>query len=126
MAVPLHRGGARRLGNIKRADTESIPSIHKVRSGLFQSLTTCVSALAAGAVSGWVFRGTMGLQIPVSVTLIVIGTSILLWATLAVQGWNIQSYGGVTLTERVNRWIFRFLYTVGTYLLVAGSVWSVL
>ena len=35
----------------------------------------------------------------------IVGATVLLWATLFVRGWDIQTLGGVTLTERVNRWI---------------------
>jgi hypothetical protein len=46
------------------------------------------------------------------------GTGLLLWATLFVRGWEIQTYGGKTLTERVNQWIFRALSFIGTLILV--------
>ena len=50
----------------------------------------------------------------------IIGALLLLWATLFVRGWDIQTYGGVTLAERVNRWIFRTLYCIGTALIVSS------
>ncbi len=40
--------------------------------------------------------------------------AILLWATLFIRGWEIQSFGGVTLTERVNQWLYRSMCCVGT------------
>jgi hypothetical protein len=46
------------------------------------------------------------------------GTGLLLWATLFVRGWEIQSWGGNTLGERVNRWLYRALSFVGTLILV--------
>jgi hypothetical protein len=39
---------------------------------------------------------------------------LLLWGTLFVRGWDIQTIGGVTLVERVNHWIYRTLYCLGT------------
>ena len=48
----------------------------------------------------------------------VVGASLLLWATLFVRGFEIQTNAGVTLTERVNQWLYRFLYCVGTALIV--------
>ena len=45
---------------------------------------------------------------------------LLLWGTLFVGGWDIQSWGGVTLTERVNRWLFRFMYCIGTAAVVVS------
>ena len=62
---------------------------------------------------------------PIVVTsLAVVGTGVLLWATLAMKGWDIQTIDGVTLTERVNSWIFRILYWLGTALLVAAAAWD--
>lgn len=42
------------------------------------------------------------------------GGCLLLWGTLFVRGWEIQSFSGVVLTERVNQWLYRFLCCVGT------------
>jgi hypothetical protein len=39
---------------------------------------------------------------------------------LFVRGWDIQTLGGVTLTERVNRWIYRLLYCLGTAAIVTS------
>jgi hypothetical protein len=49
---------------------------------------------------------------------------VLLWATLALRGWEVQSYSNATLTERVNQWIFRFLCCIGTFLFVAAIGWD--
>ena len=60
-----------------------------------------------GDVFGCTTKGiTNGLQI--------VGAGVLLWGTLFVRGWEIQSYGGETLPERVNRWLFRGLSFSGT------------
>lgn len=58
------------------------------------------------------------------VALQVSGALILLWGTLFVRGWEIQTYSGVRLTERVNQWIYRFLYFTGTALLVFSLTWQ--
>jgi hypothetical protein len=50
----------------------------------------------------------------------IIGTFSLIWATLFVRGWEIQTIGGVTLAERVNQWIYRTLYCFGTALLACS------
>ena len=49
----------------------------------------------------------------------------MLWGTLFVRGWEIQTYSGVTLVERVNRWLYRALYCSGTALIVASLPLSV-
>ena len=48
------------------------------------------------------------------------GAGLLLWGTLFVRGYDIQTYGGVTLTERVNQWVYRTMYCAGTALLVCS------
>jgi hypothetical protein len=53
----------------------------------------------------------------------IIGACILLWGTLFVRGWEVQTYGGITLTERVNQWIYRTLYCVGTAVVVFSVAW---
>jgi hypothetical protein len=52
------------------------------------------------------------------------GTCLLLWGTLFVRGWDIQSFGGVTLSERVNQWLYRSLYCTGTAALVSSLSWT--
>lgn len=54
----------------------------------------------------------------------IIAVLLLLWATLAVRGWDIQTWGGNTLTEKVNQWIYRTLYIIGTTILVVSMTWK--
>lgn len=51
------------------------------------------------------------------------GASLLLWGTLFVRGWEIETWAGVTLTERVNQWLYRALFCVGTAVLVCSLSW---
>jgi len=53
-----------------------------------------------------------------------LGAGLLLWGTLFVRGWEIQTIGGVTLTERVNQWIYRALYCAGTSILSLSIFWG--
>jgi hypothetical protein len=46
------------------------------------------------------------------------GAALLLWGTLFVRGWEIQSWSGAQLTERVNQWLYRTLYCLGTAVVV--------
>lgn len=53
------------------------------------------------------------------------GGAVLLWATLFVRGWEVQSWGPTpTLPERVNQWLYRGLAVLGTVLAVWGAVWQ--
>ena len=54
----------------------------------------------------------------------IVGACFLLWGTLFVRGWEIETNCGVTFTERVNQWLYRFLYCVGTAVLVCSLVWT--
>lgn len=51
------------------------------------------------------------------------GIGILLWATLAKGGWDIQTIKGESLPELVDRWIYRTLYCLGSYLLALSVSW---
>lgn len=95
-----------------------------VRQGYWEALIWMILALGSGVAIGLILR-TLKAQAPLGAAIAAIGgTIVLLWATLAFQGWPIQSSSDATLTERVNRWLFRFLYALGTCLLVSAAVWQ--
>ncbi|RJT27769.1 hypothetical protein D3227_35645 [Mesorhizobium waimense] len=96
--------------------------VDKVRQGYREASIWMMWALGSGVLVGLVVRTLKG-QAPLGAASVAIcGTAILLWATLAFQGWSIQSFSDTTLTERVNRWLF--LYALGTCLLVSAAVWQ--
>lgn len=98
--------------------------VYKVRSGIRQALLWGSLAMILGFLVGAVVGAAVGAALKFAIGIVVLGTTILLWASLAVQGWNIQTADGVTLSERLNQWVFRTLYFLGTVLISAGSVWS--
>lgn len=100
------------------------PRAFKVRRGLWASLAWVLGSIAVGYLGGKAL-GTVISPAPRLLTALqIFGATVLLWATLFVRGWDIQSWGGVTLTERVNRWIFRLLYCLGTAAIVASLALS--
>lgn len=101
------------------------PRINFVRRALGESLVLAATAALFGGFLGVCAAYVFGPSRTVVTFLAVAGTAILLWGTLAVQGWEIQTFDGVTLTERVNRWIFRFLYWIGTAILVMAAAWGI-
>lgn len=107
-----------------QADRDAASPIHRVRTALWEALLWCLVAVLIGLAAGWSASTFLGKQPFAAVTAIILGTAVLLWATLALQVWDIQSIGGVRLSERVNRWIFRCLYAFGTFLIVFGSLWA--
>jgi hypothetical protein len=52
------------------------------------------------------------------------GAAVILGATLAEIGRKIESYGGATLPEQMNGFMFRTLYVVGTFLFVVSVSWD--
>lgn len=73
-------------------------------------LFVLVSALI-GAVAGFVCGHFFGAASSFTIRLIQIaGASILLWGTLFVRGWEVQTIGGHTLIELINQWIYRTIY----------------
>jgi hypothetical protein len=80
-----------------------------IGSGIVGALAGLVAGYAIGAVSA---RAIAWMQ--------VIGACLLLWGTLFVRGWELQTYKGLTLVERVNQWLYRGLYCAGTAVLVAS------
>ena len=86
-------------------------------------ITVAASAVSGWMLSVWFFR-TWSYASPRAITSCqVAATLIILWATLAVRGWDIQTIDGTTMTESVNQWLFRFAYFCGTTLLVLSLFW---
>ena len=96
-----------------------------VRRAFWKSLILVVIAGVFGGCIGAIVNCTVGCTKSTTITVLQIGGAlILLWGTLFVRGWEIQTYCGVRLTERVNQWLYRFLYFTGTAILVFSLTWS--
>lgn len=97
------------------------PRAFKVRRALWTSLILVLCSILVGYGAGATLRS---LGSPATSKLVgglqVAGATLVLWATLFVRGWDIQTIGGVTLTERVNQWLYRSLYCLGTGAVVAS------
>jgi hypothetical protein len=99
------------------------PNAFKLWRGVWASLLWVLGSMAAGSMAGLLIGMVSGQRTALLVrALQIFGATVLLWATLFVRGWDIQTFGGVTLTERVNRWIYRLLYCLGTAAIVASLV----
>jgi hypothetical protein len=55
-----------------------------------------------------------------------LSAAVLLWGTVFVRGWEIQTYGGATLTERANRTLYLAVYVAGTVLGVFATLCPIL
>jgi hypothetical protein len=96
------------------------PKSTLVRKAFWSSLALVVISGGVGAI---VSTGA-GLLVCTThvggIWLEVIGILLLLWATVFVRGWEIQTWAGVTLVERVNRWLYLGLACIGTVVLVGS------
>jgi len=92
-----------------------------IRRAFWTSLLLMVASVAIGYIVGQVIDKLLGSVPKIIITSFqMTGAMLLLWGTLFVRGWEIQSYGGVTLSERVNKWIYRALYCIGTTIIICS------
>jgi hypothetical protein len=96
-----------------------------IRRAFWSSLFLMIASAAIGYIVGQVINGLL-CSVPktVIISFQIIGAMLLLWGTLFVRGWEIQSYSGVALSERVNKWIYRALYCIGTTIIICSLVLS--
>jgi cytochrome c biogenesis protein CcdA len=118
-----------RFKEIERADQEarnhykdSSEKPHRadtIRRAFFASFALVLGFSAFGYFLGCLMP-TLGLcATPKTIGwLQIIGAGLLLWGTLFVRGWEVLSYSGVQFSERVNQWLYRALYCIGTAVIV--------
>ena len=110
-----------RVGSSNSSQSEPPSSV--VRRAFFASFLLVVTSGVLGYLIGLGIGSTVCATSRSIAWLQIIGACILLWGTLFVRGWEIQTYSGVVLTERVNQWLYRFLYCTGTTVLVCSLAW---
>lgn len=94
------------------------PRSNVLYRAFWSSLIHVVLSASIGFAAAMIFS-YLGFVSSASVTTLqIVGALLLLWATLFVRGWEIQTWCGSTLLERINRWIYRALCCLGTSLLV--------
>lgn len=100
----------------------SEPSAFVIRRAFWSSLVSVLASVLAGFLVGRVVSSVLGCA-PLAAILVLgsAGAGILLWGTLYVRGWQVQTFKGLSLNERVNAWLFRGMYCIGT----AVVVWSI-
>jgi hypothetical protein len=96
----------------------------RFRRGLFSSALAVFSALGLAIVTGWILH-QFAVPMPPGMHSVLeyIGIGILLWATLARAENAIETIDGESLTERVDFWLYRILYIVGSYFLALLVAW---
>ena len=86
-------------------------------------LLVLVSATVAGAI-GWYLHKRFGpLSSLVNTAIQSAGAGLILWAAIWELGWNVRSFGGESLPERVHQWVFRSLCVCGTFCFFLAYSW---
>ena len=101
------------------------PATYVIRRAFWFSLIAVLLSMAVGyaaGVGGLLVFGCASSQLIMSLQ--IVGASVLLWGTLFVCGWQIQTFKGLSLSERVNQWLYRTLYCIGTTTIVCSLAWS--
>jgi len=118
-----------RFKKIERADqearnnySEQAEPLHRadiVRAAFFKSFALVLGFSTLGYSFGTLMQLLGRCATPETVVLSqIIGAGLLLWGTLFVRGWDILSFSGVQFSERVNQWLYRTLYCIGTAVFV--------
>jgi hypothetical protein len=106
-------------------EEESKHGIYKITRAFWSALGLIIlSAFFGGSAGLFLFRTFNQPDSIVITSFQIIGACLLLWGTLFIRGWEIQTYCGVTMTERVNQWIYRILYCLGTSIIICSLIWS--
>lgn len=117
----------RDVANAPRRGPDIADRAALVRRAFWRSAALVALAFAAGALIASLVEGAGYALIPAwQLKLQTVSAAMLLWGTVFVRGWDIQSYGGATLTERANRTLCLALYVVGTTLGVFATLCPVL
>lgn len=104
---------------VKDFENTAADRTRKIRSAFGSAFGLTVTAVLLGYLAGWGITAFFGKPPSWLMSFLAItGAAVILIATLALLGWEIQSYKGVTLPEKVNRWLFRGQYWFGTFLFV--------
>ncbi len=116
---------AHEVGDRPEAHVQFARSIQLLRRGLFQSLLLVAGAVSSALLAAQLLHLILGPASPLVIRLLQIsGIGILLWATLAKQGWSIETVNGVSMPERLDQKLFRVLYLIGSFILALSTFWS--
>jgi len=111
------------IANAQRRGVDVSDRASAVRHAFLRSATlVAVSFLFGMAIANVVDYAGYALLAGWQQRLQALSAAILLWGTVFVRGWEIQTYGGVSLTERANRTLYLTLYVAGTVLGVFATL----
>lgn len=101
------------------------PAAFVICRAFWLSFAAVSISVVLGFAIGYVTTSLFGCANSSTITAIAgAGAGILLWGTLFVRGWQVQTFKGVSLSERVNQWLYWVLYCLGTVVVVWSVSWS--
>lgn len=105
-------------------DTQFHASVTLIRASLFTAFFIVGVAIVSALITAGVLE-TLAVKKSEAwnITLQFAGIGILLWATLGRVESAIQTLDGGTIPERVDMWLYRILYIVGSYALALSVSW---
>ena len=107
------------------ASDDNETRVRKVHRAFWTSLALIVGFAAVGVTSGLLLKCYCGSAPRAGITALQItGAALLLWGTLFVRGFEIQTFSSVTLGERVNQWLYRMMYCIGTAVVICSLAWT--
>jgi hypothetical protein len=110
---------------LESAPSDDEPRIKKVHHAFWASLVLILVFGTLGVVAGFILRCFYGVAPSSAINILqIIGAGLLLWGTLFVRGFEIESYACVTLSERVNQWLYRTMYCIGTAVIICSLAWA--
>jgi hypothetical protein len=96
-----------------------------IRRALFTGLGITILTMYFGYAAGVASSSTFGPPSKALVYLLqAIGAGLVLGATLGEIGREIQTWDRRSLPERINTFIFRSLYVIGTFMFVGSVAWD--
>ena len=113
--------------DIEKSSVDNEPRIRKVHNAFWYSFALIMLFSFVGAVAGLLLKCFFGAPSSLSINILqIVGAGFLLWGTLFVRGFEIQSYCCVTLSERINQWLYRSLYCIGTAIIISSLAWGII
>lgn len=99
-------------------------AVSLIRKTLFTAFLVVAVAIAAALITALILQNvSIQKSQRWNVVLQSGGIGVLLWATLGRVESAIQTMDGGTVPERVDQWLYRFLYIAGSYALALSVLW---
>ena len=96
-----------------------------IRNAFFVSLGLIILIILIGIIIGRVLYVLFGSTNEIlEVILQIFGAILILHGALFLRGWEIQTMGVDTLSEKMNQWIYKLLISLGTFIIVMILSWG--